>query len=146
MEDGLRLVSKPGQLKPANSFWRCCVLKREYLPEVSCPEGQSTRNEEPKCPWWINSPEHHFCFWRYIKDKSDPDGIMKELVQSELATLFNWSTTKTHFMLKQAMTELTAALKAHGALELLRELDHDESESQVQLDDFIDANQDEPSE
>lgn len=44
---------------------------------------------------------------------------MKELVQSELAQLFGYSNTKTHFVLKQAIEELKAALVSNGALEFL---------------------------
>ena len=44
---------------------------------------------------------------------------MKELVQSELAELFGYSNTKTHFVLKQAIEELKSALMFNGANELL---------------------------
>lgn len=134
MEDkpNLRLITKPKDLKSVSNFWRCCPLMKEYLPESPCSEGKPVSSngkvqDEPGCPWWINSADHNFCFWRFVKDKSDEDGVMKELVQSELAALFGWSNTKTHFMLKQAMTELTDALKLYGAAELLQEIDADES-------------------
>lgn len=68
--------------------------------------------EETDCPWFIDSPEHHNCFWLYVKTKSAPDGSMPELVQTEIAKLVGWSNTKTHFVLKQAMEELEKALKA----------------------------------
>lgn len=51
---------------------------------------------------------------------------MKEYSQSELSDLFGWSNTRMYFSLKQAMTELTEALKTHNALELLKEMDDDE--------------------
>ena len=116
-------------------FWKCCPLNKEYLPESSCSHGKPARDqgkgtEEPACPWWLNSAEHNFCFWKFVRDKSDQDGVMKELVQSELAELFGWSNTKTHFMLKQAIAELTEALKAHGAIELLADIDSEEYDSQ----------------
>lgn len=136
----LRLIEKPKELKNSRNFWQCCPLGREYLPEAACAEGQpENKNEEPRCQWWINSEEHQFCFWRYIKDKSDADGVMKELVQSELAALFGWSNTKTHFMLKQAISELTEALKLYGALELLRDMNSDDNEASIVLEDFIDS-------
>lgn len=147
----LKLIKERSILSASNNFWRCCPLNKEYLPESSCPEGkpQMIKNklqEEPNCSWWINSSEHNFCFWRYVKDKSDSDGMMKELVQAELAALFGWSNTKTHFMLKQAMVELTQALKEFGALELLEDLDSEDGASLINVNDFIDPNRDEPTE
>lgn len=102
--------------------------------------------EEPRCAWWVNSPEHNFCFWRYVKDKSDTDGMMKELVQSELAALFGWSNTKTHFMLKQAMIELTDALKTYGAADLLQDLDSDQADAFINVDDLIESGSEDPTE
>lgn len=147
----LTLLKRPQDLKAANNFWRCCPLNKEYLPETTCPEGSPVISkgkvqEEPRCQWWVNSPEHNFCFWRYVKDKSDADGMMKELVQSELAALFGWSNTKTHFMLKQAMVELTEALKTYGAIDLLQDLDADQEEHPVNVDDFIESGNDDPTE
>jgi hypothetical protein len=67
---------------------------------------------------------------------------MKELVQSELAALFGWSNTKTHFMLKQAMTELTEALKLYGAIDLLQDMNSDDLENAIVIEDFVDAERD----
>lgn len=146
----LKLITKPKELRSANNFWRCCPLAREYLPEAACPEGkpdasQGKIQDEPGCKWWINSAEHNYCFWRYVREKSDTDGVMKELVQSELAALFGWSNTKTHFMLKQAMTELTEALKIYGAIELLQDLNPD-NENAIVVDDLVDLDREVPSE
>lgn len=80
-------------------------------------ENRST--EDSGCAWWINSPQHGNCLWSYIASNSGPDGSMNELVQSEVAHLLGWSNTKTHFMLKQAMEELVAALQAHQANQLI---------------------------
>lgn len=147
----LTLLKRPQDLKSANNFWRCCPLTKEYLPETACPEGSPTISkgkiqEEPRCSWWINSPDHNFCFWRYVKDKSDTDGMMRELVQSELADLFGWSNTKTHFMLKQAMVELTEALKVYGAVDLLQDLDSDQEEHSSNIDHLIESGSDESTE
>lgn len=138
----LKLIAKPAELKPASNFWRCCPIANQYLPESPCPQGRPSVDasgkilEEPKCAWWIASAEHNFCFWRYVKDKSDVDGVMKELVQSELAALFGWSNTKTHFMLKQAVEELTRALELYGAIELLEDLNSDQIEDLINADDL----------
>lgn len=147
----LTLLKRPQDLKEANNFWRCCPLSKEYLPETECPEGSPTVRkgkiqEEPRCAWWINSADHNFCFWRYVKAKSDTDGMMHELVQSELAELFGWSNTKTHFMLKQAMVELTEALRVYGAIDLLQDLDVDKDEHGIDIDALVESGSDEPTE
>lgn len=82
-------------------------------------DNKQDSKQEETCPWYINSPQHFNCLWIYIIDKSGPDGSMPELVQSEIAQLLGWSNTKTHFMLKQAMTELIEALTANNANQLL---------------------------
>lgn len=147
----LTLIKKPAALKPVSNFWRCCPISKEYLPETACPEGQPSEvngkvQDEPRCAWWINSADHNYCFWRYIRDKSDADGVMKELVQSELAALFGWSNTKTHFMLKQSMAELTDALKLYGAIELLHDMNAEEIENAIVVEDFLDPEPQDPTE
>lgn len=85
----------------------------------SLPDNKQTNNDDVDCPCYINSPEHNNCFWEYVRAKSSVDGSMPEHVQSEIAQLFNWSNTKTHFMLKQAVTELIEALNKYRAKQLL---------------------------
>lgn len=82
-------------------------------------DNKQDNKQEEACPWHINSPKHYDCLWIYIIDKSGPDGSMHELVQSEIAQLLGWSNTKTHFMLKQAMTELIEALYKNRANQLI---------------------------
>lgn len=82
-------------------------------------DNKQDNKQEEACPWYINSPKHFDCLWVYIIDKSGPDGSMPELVQSEIAALLGWSNTKTHFMLKQAMSELIEALTKYRANQLI---------------------------
>lgn len=82
-------------------------------------DNKQDNKHEEACPWHINSPKHYDCLWIYIIDKSGPDGSMPELVQSEIAQLLGWSNTKTHFMLKQAMSELVEALTKYRANQLI---------------------------
>lgn len=88
-------------------------------PKAGLLDNKPNIKTEETCEWYINSPEHYNCLWIYIIDKSAPDGSMPELVQSEIAHLLNWSNTKTHFMLKQAMVELVEALHKFKANQLL---------------------------
>lgn len=94
------------------------------LGSRDCPKQSSINKkvksqDETSCDWWINSPDHGYCFWAFVHERSSPDGSMPELVQSEIAELMGWSNTKTHFMLKTAMAELVEALKANDAKELI---------------------------
>lgn len=88
----------------------------------TCKDNNVDTNptEESQCVWYVNSPEHGNCFWAYIRDKSGPDGSMNELVQLDIAKLLGWSSTKTHFAMKQAMIELVEALKANNAHQFLQ--------------------------
>jgi hypothetical protein len=114
---------------PSRVFAVCCPI------DVS----KSSQHDETNCPWWINSESHGNCFWRYIRDKSDHDGAMQELVQSELAALLGWSNTKTHFMLKQAMDELSEALETYEAESLLdSEVESEVSDLPNEDDDLSD--------
>lgn len=96
-----------------------CECKSRDLKKQNNKETKS--QDDADCVWWINSTQDNNCFWQYIKRVSAPDGSMPELVQAQIADLMGWSNTKTHFALKEAMTELIAALKANKANELLKE-------------------------
>lgn len=143
----LELIKTPEPLKESNNFWRTCPRMLEFLPETPCSKGKpliSSKSkrvqDEPECPWWINSKEYNYCFWKYVHSKSSPDGVMPELVQSDLAQLFGWSNTKTHFVLKEAIEELTTALKVYGAMDLLREIDNDDLEDMMSADSELSYN------
>lgn len=108
---------KSNKSNKSHHFWNSCPRKLDYIPKEPCSQGKPTPlqngriTSDPECEWWINSEKHGYCFWRYIRDKSKPDGSMKELLQSDLAVLFGCSSTKIHFILKEAMKELEEAIK-----------------------------------
>ncbi len=115
---------------------KCCTRTQA----CTCAHDKTGGRDDTKCPWWLNSKDHGYCFWKYLAEKSSPDGVMKELVQSELAELFGYSNTKTHFVLKQAVDELKVALLANGANELLDGSPEDEEASYpVDLDQEFSA-------
>jgi len=99
-------------------FWNKCPLKLELIPNTPCSEGKPILDkknrllEEPKCPWWVNSVEDCYCFWRYIQNHSDADGGLKETSQGEIAKLFACSPTRIHFQTKDAMAALVEICKA----------------------------------
>lgn len=110
----LTLVEKELELSnlKARNYWNTTGKNKEYFPTEPRPESIPTFNkqervlQEPQDEWWINSRDHNFCFWSYLRDKSQPDGTMEPLLQSEIADLFGCSSTKVHFMLKEAMDKL----------------------------------------
>lgn len=92
------------------NFWNTCPKKLDYLPNEECDLGKASAemksDAEPPCEWWVNSKEHHYCFWRYIQDVSLPDGRMDPLLQNEIAQLLGCSSTKIHFILKEGLEKL----------------------------------------
>lgn len=132
MKPKLTLIKSPEKAEKSNNFWRCCPKKLSEFPESPCSEGQPSLDtkgrvsEGGSCQWWINSEEHNFCFWTYVRAKSNKDGSMQELVQAEIAKLFGFSNTKAHFILKEAVEELTTALQEHGGESLLNDLEDNE--------------------
>ena len=106
------------------NFFNSCPFKFEYMPEKPCPHGKVERNAEGKvvkeaaCEWYIESKRDNYCFWNFVKRKSDPDGNMRPMLQSEIAEMFGCSPTKIHFIIKEAMQKL----KDNGSLDYLRQL------------------------
>jgi hypothetical protein len=107
----LTVITTPEDVQPRN-YWNTSGKSKEFFPTEPHPDSIPTFNkhgrvvEEPKNEWWINSKDHHFCFWTYLREKSQPDGTMEPLLQSEIAKLMGCSITKLHFMLKEAMSHL----------------------------------------
>jgi hypothetical protein len=91
------------------------VKCRTCSHEMLGVHGRITK--EPENEWWIDSPEHGYCFWKFIQDKSTPDGKMEPMQQNEIAKYFGCSATKIHFILKQAI----AKIKAQGLDEVLKD-------------------------
>lgn len=97
---------------PVHQKSDACLSKKPF---------KKTENDS-KCIWWINSKKHDYCFWTYINSVSDENGVMPELIQSQLAELFGWSNTKTYFILKQAMQELHDTFNKHYDPKYFKEL------------------------
>lgn len=112
----------PQAPKRANNFWNTCPLQLDYLPTSPCELGEKSckakSEEAAPCPWSINSKEHNYCFWRYVRDNSLPNGQMRPLLQNEISQLLGCSPTKVHFTEKEAKQKL----KDSGQLETLVQL------------------------
>lgn len=74
-------------------------------------------SKEPENPWWVDSPESGFCFWRWIQSRSTEDGKMEPMQQHEIARHLGCSATKVHFIIKEAIKKI----KAEGYDEILIE-------------------------
>lgn len=107
------LIHSPVDVE-ARNYWNTSGKNKEFFPTEPTPDSLPTLNKhgrvlaEPKNEWWVNSKDHHYCFWTYLRDKSQLDGTMEPLLQSEIARLMGCSVTKLHFLLKEAMSKLEA--------------------------------------
>lgn len=101
-------------------FWNSCPLKLEYLPTSTCHLG-STKNTQIRCQWWINSEPDYYCFWTFIKNKSDEDGDMSELLQVQISKLLGINTPATHTIYKKAIEEFIEILNKKDLLEEFRD-------------------------
>lgn len=97
----------------SRNFWNSCPRKLEYFIEVPCPLGRlgahNTKNSSEitnRCNWFINSEEDFYCFWKWIRKVSDKDGNFKPLLQHEITTLLNCSSTKANINFKNALQNL----------------------------------------
>ena len=114
--------------EPRN-YWNTVGSKLENFP--TNPRLESIPNftksgkilNEPKDPWWINSKKDNYCFWSYVRKHSNKNGYMEPLLQSEIAKLFGCSSTKIHFILKEALEEL----KNDDNIELLEKIFHNDN-------------------
>lgn len=124
--------------KESRTYWNTSGKDKEYFPKEPRPESIPTLNEagkvvkEPEDEWWINSKKDKYCFWSYIKRNSHPDGKMEPLLQSEIAELFGCSSTKVHFILKEALENLLGSEHLQGLEDLFEE-------SQADAEDMTDS-------
>ena len=90
-----------------NNFYNSCPKELDFHPDSECDLGKKSI-----CDWWINSSEHHYCFWSYIRDNSKSDGSMKEHLQSELSRLMGMPSSKLNIAIEEAEEELQFILLA----------------------------------
>ena len=73
-----------------------CPIDDVLRNKTACPkakrrlENKGVRGEkldENKCPWYINSENHYYCFWIFISDENNQKG--RQL--TEVANLLNTS-------------------------------------------------------
>lgn len=114
--------------KESRNFWNTCPRNLDYLPEKPCAQGKPKLNskgevtEEPKCPWNINSEKDCYCFWKYIKTHSTPEGKMDDLNQKEISELLDCSLASVHILIRDGIKNL----KNKDNSEVLEELNSEE--------------------
>lgn len=99
---------EPKELRKAinRSFWNSCPQKLGYFPETACPLGKysaETKDTEKGCPWYVNSEQDNYCFWKWVRRVSNEEGFMEPLLQHEISELLCMSTTKIHASFKEAL-------------------------------------------
>ncbi len=145
VKNTLKLINTPLDLEPRN-YWNTSGVGREFFPTEPRSNSIPTFNKqgrviaEPTDEWWINSEKHHFCFWTFVKERSQPDGTMEPLLQSEIADLFGCSSTKVHFMLKEAMDHLTSEENVNILQNLLELTVEDPEEEISPLSSIVEMN------
>lgn len=90
------------------NFFNSCILQKEFLPEKECPEGNlgvTSRNIQG-CPWYINSLEDHYCFWKWVQRRSDSDGDMTPLANKEIPKLLKIPASNANQLVMEALENL----------------------------------------
>lgn len=109
----------------ARNYWNTSGINREFMrsdkdPDPECTPQKDARGriaKEPINPWWIDSPESGYCFWKWLRERSTPDGKMEPMQQHEIARHLGCSATKIHFIIKEAIRKI----KIEGYDEILSE-------------------------
>lgn len=94
------VIQELRRIEPHN-FWNTCGSHAESMSDECECTLKGTES-----PWFVHSSEHRNCFWRWIADRSLPNGEMKALYQHEIAELEGCSPTKVHFTIKEAVEKL----------------------------------------
>ena len=112
----------------SRNFWNSCPRNLEALPTEECHLGKPEKNKkgkivkEPDCEWWIDSAEHNYCFWNYVQANSAPDGRMDPMMQNDIAKMLGCSSTKIHFILKEALEKIRNGPYAYILEEFAQEI------------------------
>lgn len=144
----VNLVPPLEELPEANNFWNTCVLALDELPTSPCHMGKPEKSaegrviKEPGCPWWIDSEQHQYCFWRWVQTQSICEGKMDPLPQNEIAKLFGCSSTKIHFVVKESIQKL----QENGFSNVLTEFLYSDSDPDGESFSIYNIPFDEPSE
>lgn len=90
------------------NFWSSCPKKYEFFPTKPCSFGRLgvDQTKGSGCKWFINSEPDHYCFWKWLRRKSNKQGGFEPLLQHQVADLLNCSSTKAHIIYKEAVEKI----------------------------------------
>ena len=78
----------------SKNYWNSCPQKNSAFPEKPCPLGKSSTQSKDahiSCEWAINSSKDNYCFWKWVRSRSDIEGGMKPLATREMTKLLKLS-------------------------------------------------------
>lgn len=81
--------------------------KKPHLPNCKCDHYKSPLPK--KHDWYINSPEHHNCFWMYLEDNNRKHTLSE--IAKKLDTSMSVITSIERRALKKMKTKLGKLLK-----------------------------------
>jgi hypothetical protein len=119
-------ATSPRATKKKSSFWTSCPRKLGYYPDAACPlgkEASESRQADKGCAWSINSAVDNYCFWTWLRRRSDEDGFMEPVLQHEMADLLGSSGTKLHASYKEALAKMKELPEFADLLELFQAQD-----------------------
>jgi hypothetical protein len=90
----------------SDSSYKDCLLKE------ACPNKQASPSSlKHKVPCFINSREDCYCFWKYLKRVSDPEGFIAPLENHKIAELLHIPKDSVDSILKESLEKLYKILK-----------------------------------
>lgn len=83
------------------NFWNTCPRNLDFLPEEPCDMGKCQ-----ECPWFIESKEYNYCFWKYVNAESNKLGDLPKISRANMATLLGITVPKIQQILKNGIKSL----------------------------------------
>lgn len=80
---------------------------KKYVHEEDCKCGAMELPLTEESSWYVNSPEHHNCFWTYLRYNERPHTL------NEIAQLLDLSISAITAIEKRAFTKLRKKVKPH---------------------------------
>jgi hypothetical protein len=101
----------------SRNFKSECPRALICLPKYPCELGKpkfnnkgNLMNKEKLCPWYINSPEHNYCYWKYMNDTSDDKGQTPSLCYREIGNLLGVSSSTVGITVRKCLDFLKATI------------------------------------
>lgn len=105
---------------PKNNFCQRCPRGLKSPPSELCPlglehvaaaqDGVRRRRdvEDAGCPWGVASAEHGYCFWSWLRARSDGEGRMDPVPDKEICMLLGITQSALERTLASALAKAKA--------------------------------------